>query len=546
MERLQLAEWHLCAGDVLHWLGTWCWLEDPKAKDVEWRALPLVLWPEQVRLVEFLLAGIDEQRDRNVNKAREIGVSWLCSLVCLHRWSFERGFKAKFGSRKQSYVDDRTSDSLFGKLRFAMDRLPDFLLPVVFRVGHEKARGAFDSTLRLMNPEMGSEIIGESSNPNFGRGGRRAVILIDEDAHVDTSIQDSMHVALETVAASKWRVSTPNGRGNRFHADYAVAKEMHNSGDDAAWSNWLELDWHTNPTRDEQWHDSLLKEHGGKLTWDEREQEHNCSFAGVSGIRIFKVDASAVGYVDADLPPLARETFYHVCAADFGSGPSLTCFYWLLLNWDLGDGELPMVWVDCELVRQRTSAYEVAHDVVELGKQYGGYSWYTGDPTGKNTESDQESWESRLRQGGVPISLLPDVYNTADYTTHVLREAQLMMDSGLLKIHATRCPFLLETVETWQWDTPRGVPIDLVNRDTIRPKKDAWSHAGDAAFRYGLGAGLRVDYRAARAVQRQLDEPEVRRRNLRGRVDDGTSNVSSLEASVELVYDVALNEVRDW
>jgi hypothetical protein len=540
--RLQTMEWNLCAADIFHWLSTYCWLEDPKSKDPEWRAFPLILWPEQVELVKFLEAGIGEQVDRNVDKAREIGVSWICCLVILHHWLFERGFKSKLGSRKQDYVDDRTSDSLFGKIRFDLDRMPDFLLPVAFRRGSGAARNQLDTTLRLLNPEMGSEIIGESSNANFGRGGRRTVIFIDEDAHVEVGIQKAMHVALTTVSASKWRVSTPNGRGNRFHDDFLMAQKLKQLGDDSLWRNWRLMGWRTDPRRDLAWFEGLLKENGGTLTWDEREQEHNCSFAGVSGERVFKVEPESVAYTDADLPPLARETWFHVSATDFGSGPSLFCTYWMLVNWDEGHSDLPMIYVDAELARQRKSAYELGPEMIEIGRQYGGFGFYTGDPAGKAAESDQESWETRLRSTGVPISVLSDEYNTADYITATLREGQLLMDLGLLKIHEERCPLLFETLESWEWDIPKGVPLERVNRDTLRPRKDLWSHSGDAAFRYGAAVAIRTSPKLARAMTKALEEsPEMRKSSAYEVTAPGAPG-----DDVESVYDFALHHMRQW
>ena len=49
---------------------------------------------------------------------------------------------------------------------------------------------------------------------------------------------------------------------------------------------------------------------------------------------------------------------------------------------------------------------------------------------------------------------------------------------------------LLTTLESWEYDLPRGMPLELVSRETLKPKKDLWSHPGDA-LRYGVGAGLR-------------------------------------------------------
>ena len=71
-----------------------------------------------------------------------------------------------------------------------------------------------------------------------------------------------------------------------------------------------------------------------------------------------------------------------------------------------------------------------------------------------------------------------------------IREVQILLDAGRIRVHAERCPVLLTTLESWECDLPRGMPLELVSRETLKPKKNLWSHPGDA-LRYGVGAGLR-------------------------------------------------------
>jgi len=71
-----------------------------------------------------------------------------------------------------------------------------------------------------------------------------------------------------------------------------------------------------------------------------------------------------------------------------------------------------------------------------------------------------------------------------------IREVQILLDSRRIRVHSKRCPVLLSAIESWEYDLPRGVPLELVSRETLRPKKNIWSHPGDA-LRYGVGAILR-------------------------------------------------------
>ena len=76
------------------------------------------------------------------------------------------GFKTTFGSRKEVYVDRiGDPDSIFGKLRLMLDRLPHWMLPQGLN------RSEHDNFMRLLNPANGNAITGEAGD-NMGRGGR--------------------------------------------------------------------------------------------------------------------------------------------------------------------------------------------------------------------------------------------------------------------------------------------------------------------------------------------------------------------------------------
>ena len=469
---LAAAEREACAESVEYWIAGHGWLEDPHAAKSEERELPLILWPRQVELVRFLSSGIAAREDRILNKARKIGATWIALHVVLHRWLFERDFTAKLGSRKQESVDDFTRDSLFGKLRYIVDRQPRFLLPGPGRLE--------DSSRRLKNLENGSEIIGEATNRNFGRGGRRTVVVFDEFAHVDPAIQDAARRSLESVAASVWMISTPNGRGNRFHVEAQLASA----------SQKLELDWRADPTKTEEWFEGLLRENGGSLTWDEREQERNCSFAGVTGLRVVRFERDRVLYTDQDLPEGAREHLWLSGGMDFGSGPSLTVCLLALIDWPADRGESPTIWVDRELFFQREPVASIGADIVNATSLYGNGWALVGDPAGRNKESDQESWESNLRRAGVPLTCLDAEYNDPHLISETLGNIETLAAEGRLRIHE-RCTYLLECLEAWTWDVPAGIPLELVNRQQIKPRKDQWSHGGDA-LRYLVGAAVRM------------------------------------------------------
>lgn len=434
----------------------------------------MALWPGQIEAAEFLLSGLEASERRIVNKAREIGISWLAVALLVHGYLFKDAFSALLLSRKETLVDDPTPSSLFGKARFIIAHLPRQLSPSRPPSKQE------DHFLFLKNPDTGSFLAGESTSASAGRSGRYTVVLADEWAHVDKSKQQSVKLSLESVARSWWKVSTPNGRGDEFHVDWITAPERMK----------LQLDWQTDPRRTQRWFDGKLKENGGPLTWDERAQEYDCSFAAVSGQRIWRVDREAIGYHEDDIDEVTRKSSVVVSGMDFGSGPSWTTWIALLVEWQK-EG-FPLLRADYELVFERTRATDIAVDILAvLRERYGVQVWIVGDPAGRNKESDQSSWETNLQVAGLPVHCLPPDFNSHEMIDTTLLEVQQLVDQALFKINLDACPILATAMESWQYDLPSGIPLELISRETLKPRKDQWSHLGDA-LRYAAGAALRI------------------------------------------------------
>ena len=460
-----------CREDHHYWLGNWAWLLDPKNKNKEHRRLPLIAWPEQTRLINFLEEGIELERDRMVNKARSIGASWLALGLITHHWLFEEYFMAKVGSRKDEFASGDSPDSLMGKIRELLKTLPHWMVP-------ERARSD-ESLSKLQNPTNGSEILGESTNENFGRGGRRKVVLVDEAAHILPRLQNSVALALESVASSVWYLSTPNGTGNRFHTDWISKPE----------ADKLQIGWRADPRRTDEWFEGLLRENGGRLTFDEREQEYNCSFAAVSGIRIWRIPESPCEQPHTALP---RESEFArpYASMDFGSGPSHTVWGLLLAEYDREDETLIRIWVDRVHYWSRTPAQVIAGDIngssMSLYKRH--VTTY-GDPAGIAAESDQESWSTRLGDHGAPVVCLDAHFNSREFINAGLDDVQDAIDRDFIRFNKDDPGViqLLVDLRAWEWNVPPGIELVAINKAEIQPKKDGRSHGGDM-LRYGFQA----------------------------------------------------------
>lgn len=162
------------------------------------------LYPKQEEAIRWFEQRSANKEDGHFAKSRDIGFTWMAGGYALHRWLFEDGYKANFGSRKAEYVDRiGDPDSIFEKIRMLYRALPHWMLPARMQ----------DNSMLLINEERGSIIRGEAGD-DMGRGGRSTDYFFDEFAFVERA--DSVDAA--SVANAECRIfgSTVNGQGNLF------------------------------------------------------------------------------------------------------------------------------------------------------------------------------------------------------------------------------------------------------------------------------------------------------------------------------------------
>jgi hypothetical protein len=203
----------MCKIDILFWLDIFAWTKDPRqANDI----LPFICYDYQRTTIKDIERHIDEGKDLLIEKSRDMGVSWMILYVYMHKWLFEPGSDFRVGSRKEDFVDKINDiDTLIEKVRFNINRMPQWLLPKGFNPNEHLAY------MRIINPENGNAIIGESANAYFASGGRRKSILIDEFPKWDDAIADAAWTATADASPCRIVASTPVGSGNKF-ADLAL------------------------------------------------------------------------------------------------------------------------------------------------------------------------------------------------------------------------------------------------------------------------------------------------------------------------------------
>jgi hypothetical protein len=229
--------------DPVIFIDEFCYTFNPKQHPFH---LPFKLFDFQKSYVRELQESIDVGKDLFVEKCREMGVTYTTLAVLLWYWFNVPGSNFLLGSRKEDYVDNRSGskgegsnkeESLFGKLDYIMSRLPDVMLPKGF---NPKKHFTFMS---LVNPENGNIISGESSNPNFSRGGRFKAIFLDEFAFWDEST--SVWGSTADTSNSRIVVTTPGiapGKAKRLRF-----------GEDGENIKVVSLDYSLDPRKTQEW-----------------------------------------------------------------------------------------------------------------------------------------------------------------------------------------------------------------------------------------------------------------------------------------------------
>ena len=192
--------------DILFFFNTFLWTLDPRKRPSD---LPFITYDYEDEYIKWIKSHIDGKKDCFTEKSRDMGISWCVCGIILHYWMFQDGFLAHIGSKKEDDVD-RSSDirSLFEKLRYLIRELPIWLRPYGF---DWKKHSMF---MRLINPMNNNSITGESSNRDFGRGGRYSAIVLDEFGAMEYA--DEAWTATGDSTPCRIVGGTPNGTGNKF------------------------------------------------------------------------------------------------------------------------------------------------------------------------------------------------------------------------------------------------------------------------------------------------------------------------------------------
>lgn len=206
-----------CRRDPRFFIDYFVWTYDDRIGRIE----PMVLYPFQSeKLVDpykdMIATMAPERYSGMVAKSRALGWSWVG--MALRDWAFlfQEHWSILVGGQQRDDVDDggmaATQQSLFGKLRFILEHLPqwmkdDLLGRQFFR---DSASNSYNKRMMMRNPMKPQNMIqGAQFGPTFGRGARFSEVFGDEVAWAEG--MEAADTSLKQTTNRFFGGSTPQG-----------------------------------------------------------------------------------------------------------------------------------------------------------------------------------------------------------------------------------------------------------------------------------------------------------------------------------------------
>lgn len=228
---------------INHWLDTY----DPRNAGRSTPAkMPFIMFERQAELIDFMMACLRAEENGLMEKARDMGATWVCCAFSVWLWRFWPGSAVGWGSRKEQLVDKiGDPDSIFEKLRMLIRAMPPEFRPAGF---NEKEHMTY---MRIVNPETGATITGEAGD-NIGRGGRKLIYFKDESAHYERP--EKIEAALADNTRVQMDISSVNGLGNVFHRRREAGREWTGGEAHVGVTNVFVMDWRDHPAKTDEWY----------------------------------------------------------------------------------------------------------------------------------------------------------------------------------------------------------------------------------------------------------------------------------------------------
>lgn len=231
---------HYYKSHIVDFIDDWGMTSDPREiASGKLALIPFKLWPAQRKLLGEMIQCWRDSTPGVLVKGRDVGASWLIVSLLCSLCIFETHFAAGLGSATEVKLDrSGDPDTLMWKAREFMKYLPP-----EFNAGYEESKHSH--YLRMTFPETGGSLTGEAGD-NIGRGGRKAIYVVDEAAFVDRP--QLIDASLAATTNCRLDVSTPNGINAFFEK----------ASNDAI-RRW-DLTWRDDPRKSQAWYEKKKRE----------------------------------------------------------------------------------------------------------------------------------------------------------------------------------------------------------------------------------------------------------------------------------------------
>jgi hypothetical protein len=290
---------YACKESYLFWVNSFCWTFWQKTVNDAGNEVPVIgnnahqpfiTWQVQDEFAAKLQQCIEDGEDAAIKKSRDMGASWLCLTLLHWFWQFHAAVTFLELSRKEELVDKRGDmDTLFEKHRYLLRMQPHWLRPHRVR----------DNYMHLENRDLGSTIIGESTNQHAGQAGRKTAVLLDEFGR----IENAEEIELSTADTTACRIfnSTPSGPGTGFHKLVLSGRVQ-----------VLEMPWWRHPKKAIGAH-QIVDPNTGRIKWTSPWYENECKRRSNKDIaQNLDMDFGQAGEVFFDLDEVDRHRKAHV------------------------------------------------------------------------------------------------------------------------------------------------------------------------------------------------------------------------------------------
>ena len=181
----------LCAKDIVFFTSLFVWQFNPREKR-DGEIGPFICWDFQQAAFDQLVWCVDNDEDLLIEKSRQMGASWMMVILFVWLWLFRRNVALLMISRDEKAVESDKPSSLFWKIDFILNYLPDWMMPKKWK----------RRKLYFGNEELGGSIFGEASTGKAGVGGTLTAMAIDEFSQ----IEDDYEVLHRTSDATGCRI----------------------------------------------------------------------------------------------------------------------------------------------------------------------------------------------------------------------------------------------------------------------------------------------------------------------------------------------------